>query len=609
MQTNTANQSMNTDDDLAVIISPQAFDLNTYQPFNDEGYRKTIDEILSDETSFNNSFDEYTGGGGTSERMNRSMMGGTFGKPFASKERDDARARLSGQKKSPYFPSQGVQAKKAAVTQRTITRIDAESGTDTDTDADMEPEPEAESARENGVEKEDLDGRMEVDTVPQSDGANEAELTSLPVGDIPSEENAIFASIGFEQHVLLKEYLSLHPFLRDSGYPVGRHARRGFVHELRGKAGELGMDPVNIDNLVKYLKKLYLEVWAQGLTIHNNDRESSEFGDEFEDDEKKSKKERKRKRRSSHMSKEKSKKNKHKRTGSDGVRSPPVIVKREAVDDEDAMGDLPSYVPESFNDELADVAMDAPTNMADFGSAELMKDGGPIPSGRDSLGKAEYHSGGGLESVADQVHVDAIAGNEYGPGVTGKGLDAETEPATLTERTDMDGKPHENDRHNNDDFDLRGSPISYDHYHEDNGKVASQTDLRTTDVTLNDFTQGDTSQNHTSRNGIGHICIENVGKKMNTTPSKPLAESSGKSDRNRERNRQKRLRIKRNKAARKQQLLSDSQPATDSKQRPQGRLQKRGQNVNRHSHVRPDAEEDPLTNYKPLDDPFWELDF
>lgn len=533
--------------------------------------------------------------------MNRSMMGGTFSKPFASKERDAARARLSGQKKSPYFSGQGAQMKKAAVTQRSITRIDAESNTDTDTDPDLEPKPEAESARENRVVKGYLDGGMEVDTVPQSDGTNEAELYNPPVHEIPLEEYAIFTSIGFEQHVLLKEYLTLHPFLRDSGYPVGRNARREFIQELRGKAGELGMDPGNIDELVKYLKKLYLEVWAKGLTIHNSNPESSEFGDEFDDDEKKSKEEHKRKRRDSHKSKGKSKKNKHERAGSNGARLPPVIVKREAVDNEDEMNNLPRYVSKSFNDELTDVAMDAPVNTADFGSAEIMNDDDPVPNGRDSSGNVEYHRGIDLGSEP--------ADNEHEHGTAGKEVDirysiAETEPAMPMEHTDMNAEPQENDRPNDDYFNLRGSLISYDHYHEDSGMIAGQTDLPTTGVSLNDFTQRDTSQK-----SISHIGTESVGRKMNTTPSKSLADSSGKSDRNREKNRQKRLRIKRNKAARKQRFLPDSLPGTNSQKQPQSRLPEKGQNVNRRFHARPDAEKDPLANYKLLDDPFWELDF
>ena len=323
-------------DNVAVVIPRPTINPDEYQPFDYDLYKKTVEDVLSDESRFDNSFDEYSSG--HADDTGSEYVGGrdpVQGKRLESEKQRDARARaqaqaqtrarLSGKKKSPYFPTGRV--KKAAVTQRHITRIESES---------EEAEAEIVAAPADEYTAMSLEAAM-----PLYDGGGEAEVEN-------ERENAICEPV--DEDDALGRFLLAHPFMKEGGYPVGRRARQKFVGQLREEAGALGMDADAVNELVKNVKTAYLETWAVGHTIQNDSPNGSEFGDEFDDKERKHKT-RKRKRHGSEESKKQSRdkeKDKDKTSGSE-VDFLPVRLKPVSIDINQATDTLLQSLPDLPN--------------------------------------------------------------------------------------------------------------------------------------------------------------------------------------------------------------------------------------------------------------------
>lgn len=580
---------------MEVVIPPPAFDLDTYQPFDDAVYQNTVDNILSDEVSFDGSFDEYSGGivddnNGISDGQYQGPK--RLGKLLESEKRSDARQRLSGKKKSPYFMSgNGDKAtKKAVATQRQIMMIESESDSN-------EPEPELDCApakkegNATSLDAKYLGNGLEGDFFSQQDSLGESEAYGLPA----DEEDATA-----EPGLLgpLDTFLASHPFIKEGGYPVGRCARRQFMRDLRKEAGALGMDQASIDELARNTKTIYLETWAEGHTSHNDDSDGSEFGDEFDDEkERKSKKERKRKRHDSDKSKKKVKDGKRRNSCSE-IDLPPIESKAKAVDMDQAMdtllqslpsatrkhrlhGDLvaisnPDYTNETYDinveniegaPEVFDATRNSPNKTERSGHSDLGSESDPIPIDDETIDNVHNSS---PVRMADAQHATTV-----------------TETVPSVRSTQVNSKPPARGHLPQVDSGLRGQPIPSD----DN------------DDGITTKTKEDASKKHACTSDVGN---NELAKENHAIQAEPHETTS--LERRKGRNRRRRRRRKQiQRAAKKQNPPQTELPSgTASGRHPEGRPKVSGQSVNRPAYTDPWKE--PSRKHKALDDPFWDLD-
>ncbi|KAJ1711428.1 pre-mRNA splicing factor [Aspergillus flavus] len=319
----TPDQSpvMNDPKPVSVVVSPPAFDLDSYESFDEDYFRRTVDEILSDQASFENSFDAYSG---------TKMMDGTCERK-ASMARDSGLGS-SGHKASPYFPSKV--AKKRPVAHRVIQKMESTEDEDDSEECQsgnkvVRREDPADSVVK--IKLEQLEKRRLGDVgiyAPDNEVGSAARASSVIDVDAcddenfeeVSEERFVFASVSEEEHDRLVRFLVDHPFMREGAYPVKRSVRRRFISDVRREASYSGMDEGALGVLTKWIKKTYLEV----CMVADADKEGSEFGDEIDDENvlehrsrSKSKKDRKRKRTSIDQAREKTKTKKTKTKKSD----------------------------------------------------------------------------------------------------------------------------------------------------------------------------------------------------------------------------------------------------------------------------------------------------
>ncbi|RHZ67965.1 uncharacterized protein CDV56_109576 [Aspergillus thermomutatus] len=284
---------------VSVVISPPTVDLDSYEPF-DEEYIRTVDEILSDEPSFDASFDAYNDG--------FSMDGAN---DYPQRERKTGRASVGKrtghtQKKSPYF-STGQMSQRRFGSKRSITRTDVDDEDEDEDEDDLTPATSVESVEIQAADS-DTENEHHKNAYAKANG-NDA------VDDDIAEEDMVFASVRPEARARLLDFIASHPFMRGGTYPVRRSKRRTFVCELYEQAKSTGMDESSIDRLTNYVRKTYLELYGKEYV----DTQSSEFGDEIDDvaeerrrSSKGSKKDRKRKRPNGEKVKDKSKKSRGK---------------------------------------------------------------------------------------------------------------------------------------------------------------------------------------------------------------------------------------------------------------------------------------------------------
>ncbi|KAB8210175.1 hypothetical protein BDV34DRAFT_209601 [Aspergillus parasiticus] len=333
----TLDQSpvMNDPKPVSVVVSPPAFDLDSYESFDEDYFRRTVDEILSDQASFENSFDAYSG---------TKMMDGTCERR-ASMSRDSGLGS-SGHKASPYFPSKV--AKKRPVAHRVIQKMES---TEDEDDSEeslsgnkvVKREDPADSVVKIKLEKLEKRGLGNVGIhAPENEVGSATWASSVIDVDAcddedleeVSEERFVFASVSEEEHDRLVRFLVDHPFMREGAYPVKRSARRRFISDVRREASISCMDEGALGVLIKWIKKTYLEV----CMVAHADREGSEFGDEIDDENvlehrsrSKSKKDRKRKRTSIDQAREKTKTKKMKTKISDTTMAPSKQDVREVI--------------------------------------------------------------------------------------------------------------------------------------------------------------------------------------------------------------------------------------------------------------------------------------
>ncbi|RAK99648.1 uncharacterized protein BO80DRAFT_358538 [Aspergillus ibericus CBS 121593] len=249
----------------SVMISPPHIDVDLYKSF-DELHQRTVDKILSDEASFETSFDDYSGSDGINADDDQKQCG------------EDQVSNLATVKDSGYADSPYFSTKKRSRTQRTAQRHisrndsnDDEGYDDRDSLADV-----------------DLGGHNAHQTVDNGEHLDDA-----------SEEDIIFASVDLDRRMELLTFITSHSFMEKGEYPVLRSARRRFVRDLRRQSLSVGMKEADLGPLMAYVKRTYLELFGNGP----GSWDGSQFGDEIQDESssqesrsKSSKKEKKRKR-------------------------------------------------------------------------------------------------------------------------------------------------------------------------------------------------------------------------------------------------------------------------------------------------------------------------
>lgn len=572
---------------MEVVIPPPAFDLDTYKPFDDAVYRNTVDNILSDEVSFDGSVDD-------NNSINDGQHQGPkrLGKLLESEKRSDTRQRLSGKKKSPYFMSGNGDkgTKKAVATQRQITMIESESDSN-ETEPELEYAPAKKEGNAISLDAKYPGNGLERDVFSQQEGLGESKAYGLPA----DEEDAT-AEPGLPGP--LDTFLASHPFIKEGGYPVRRCARRQFMRDLRKVAGALGMDQASIDELARNTKTIYLETWAEGHTIHNDDSDGSGFGDEFDDEkERKSKKERKRKRHDSDKSKKKVKDGKRRNSCSE-IDLPPIESKAKAVDMDQAMdtllqslpsstrkhrldGDLvaifnPDYTNETYDinveniegaPEVFDATRNSPNKTQRSGHSDLGSESDPIPINDETTDNVHNSS---PVQMADAQHATTV-----------------TETVPSVRSTKVNSKPPARGHLLQVDSGLRDQPIPSD----DN------------DDGITTKTKEDAGKKHVGTSDVGNneLAKENHAIQAEPHETTSLERRKGRNRRRRRRRRQ----IQR--AANKQNLPQTELPSgTASERHPEGRPKVSGQSVNRPAYT--DPWKAPSRKHKALDDPFWDLD-
>lgn len=241
-------------DSVSVVIPLPAVDPNLYDSIDKEYLERTWDEILSDEASFNSSFDEYP---------RNKAMDGTLGRRRDAPDAKHAR-KDPGHARSPYFTSQKP-SKKRTVSKREIIQVDS----DSDDEKSVEEHANASNHLDSATsERVSFDAKQK----DVEDWQNDLTLDEM--------EADAFAVLNADDHSRLVYFIAEQPFFKSNAYPVKRSERREFVHAVRQAAIDIGVNQGTIEKILAYVKKLYLTASGWGHAC----RSGSEYGDEIDDE-------------------------------------------------------------------------------------------------------------------------------------------------------------------------------------------------------------------------------------------------------------------------------------------------------------------------------------
>lgn len=660
-----------------------AVNTDAYQPFNDEIYLNTVENILSDEHTYNISFDEYKssllgiGEGGEEIKMQgldgarddestyELSTNANTSEKTGNNGTSNGRAQSSGKRKSPYFASGRVTCAKAAATQKLITRV-VEDQCESETDlGELAPEPEPETTPAPALELEpepeadamnfdnaDHDGEMEIDTVPvlQNDDVHKTESNNnLPVNEAGIPEDRILASLGSDQQSELLGLIESHPFMKGHGYPVGRCARRQFVGDVRGKADTLGLNQSAVNELVRFIRRIYLETWAEG---HGVDDDLSEFGEEFDEkDEALFRKERKRKRRAEKDKDKPDKSKKEKRSRPENGTIQVEAAKPETINIKDTASVLPNYASQ-LNVDGDFIAITPPKSPESTKKNAVSKyeskdsNNAPASSIHSSPNKSRYSD---LRLKAELIPLDDEVENKPDTR-TATETDAQESTAAqlvqpaqstaLPERIRVSGKPHEENHLADSDRGLRNHSISLD---DDNNNVddadkpgaseeaiASPKPPKLTSKTkenerkpregMHNFSEKNTPKLDLSNEVVAIIDpalfepktkktraererqrVPDVNEILATTTLPGVMSVEEKKT---EKNRRKRLKRKQ----KKRDLKNQEQSEQRSRRQPEGPQPDPKENAENHRLIADDPEDEPMACSNILEDPHWDLD-
>lgn len=224
---------------VSVVISRPTADSDTYEPLDGDYIEQTWDKILSDESSFNSSFDDYSG----SE---------TIDGPYEST--NEPPRKHPGHASSPYFASQKP-SEKHSVSKGQISKIGSESddkSVETDTNTLITPNL--------------VSGRRLIEELETDHALDELEAKAFELVDA-------------DTHGRLVRYIAERPFFKRDEYPVKRSERREFVYDIRRAITEAELGEDTKERIIAYIKKLYLTACGRGHLCDNG----SEYGEEIDD--------------------------------------------------------------------------------------------------------------------------------------------------------------------------------------------------------------------------------------------------------------------------------------------------------------------------------------
>ncbi|KAL4893282.1 hypothetical protein BDV59DRAFT_29035 [Aspergillus ambiguus] len=237
---------------VSVHVPPPSLDVNPARFSQGEAFvNQTIDDILSDEMTFDKSFDEYSAVDQVSDGYGHAQSESGS----APSDVDDSDAENPSERSLPYSsPCPSHKRQKLQHTRSPNSRsTSAESGGESQQDAASSV---ADLSSEESPEKADNEA-----------GGNE---------ERPGEDDLILGSLSFDRREQLLRFIQRHPFIEMQ--PIRRTARRQFLRDIRGEATKVGLDEEKITLLERHVRNLYLE-------IRNIDADSdgSEFGPELDD--------------------------------------------------------------------------------------------------------------------------------------------------------------------------------------------------------------------------------------------------------------------------------------------------------------------------------------
>ncbi|KAJ5121250.1 uncharacterized protein N7515_009211 [Penicillium bovifimosum] len=305
---------------VAVVVPLPSFDIDPLRNFDEGFFDRTVDSILSEEVSIEESHDETT-----DKMADNTGISSSYGNDGASDPiSDDRRSKVT---KSPHFstpsattPAEARQRKlKSSSRIRKNVTVD-----DLNTDDDDLPQTHSEEAIE-----------IEPGDKPAAPIDNTNSDEKVVVENEGTTEDMIFASVDPEKQIEVLQFIASHSFMTSQSQPVRRSARLKFTGQVREIAAKAGLDEAGIDALIQLVRKTYLE--DRGIPVSED--AGSAFGDEVHGEEGSRPKSSKRKRTRSSLDhpedkeikkNKKSQKDKHRRHSHDGVPHDELAVAVEA---------------------------------------------------------------------------------------------------------------------------------------------------------------------------------------------------------------------------------------------------------------------------------------
>ncbi|KAJ5082223.1 hypothetical protein N7532_011266 [Penicillium argentinense] len=146
------------------------------------------------------------------------------------------------------------------------------------------PKPKKPSRREQKKSRRNKQKNVASDTTEPTSNPPATETTTQTIPPNPEAsadeelEDEIFRGVGKTKRNHILQYIAFKEFMH-AEVPVKRSERREFIYELRKEASHNGLDKPQIDALVRFTRKTFLE--DKGLGV---DDDGSSFGEEVLDD-------------------------------------------------------------------------------------------------------------------------------------------------------------------------------------------------------------------------------------------------------------------------------------------------------------------------------------
>ncbi|KAJ5938148.1 hypothetical protein N7454_004490 [Penicillium verhagenii] len=261
---------MASSDNISCVMPPPSQDLATYQPFDDDILR-IVDGILSEDASFESSKDEdWTMKSACTSEKSYSPSPVHLG-PVSSQNKKRKKsiptANSSYSSPSPSTSSSAIKAtrplkRKRVTATRKITVVEIAS------DAGEDSTPPSFNGELHTKDKMELEGG----------GTDMEEGEEIDM----EEEDLIFASVGHEKGHEILEFVMSHSFFQGYVQPVMKSARCQFQADLQRTAMSAGMSNMEVKELHRYVRRIYLEL-ADVPEDTCRDLDEMAFGAEIDD--------------------------------------------------------------------------------------------------------------------------------------------------------------------------------------------------------------------------------------------------------------------------------------------------------------------------------------